>query len=338
MIAAATIAMRDSGVQRSTAAAVLALTIASPAERRPDALAEVAEKQPREQDREEGEVAGDEEALRIDERAQTLRDAEHDSAGERAPKRSGSADHRGFEGEDELGRSGVRIEGRAHAEKGAGDRDRRQSDRGSDRVDAPRVDADEADRVGILRGRADRAPDLGAIEKGLDAAEQNDRDRHGQRGELADRDRVAERPAVVGEIADIGGERTGVGAEALEQEIVDDDREPEGREHRHEQPAARAALEHQALERPADQRHRRRDQAEAEKRLDAEAVGQNEEGVGGQHRQAAMREVDDAHDAEHEREPAGDQRVIAAEQHALNDLVEEDQGGALLSDDRLRPK
>ena len=49
-----------------------------------------------------------------------------------------------------------------------------------------------------------------------------------------------------------------------------------------------------------------------------------------------MGEVDDAHDAEHERQPAGDQRVIAAEQHALDDLVEEDQcGGALLSEDAL---
>ena len=71
----------------------------------------------------------------------------------------------------------------------------------------------------------------------------------------------------------------------------------------------------------------------------SEAVGQNEQSVGRQHRQAAVGEIDDAHDAEHEREPAGDQRVIAAEQHALNDLVEEDQcGGALLGDGRLRPK
>ena len=142
---------------------------------------------------------------------------------------------------------------------------------------------------------------------------------------------VGERPAVVGEIADIGRERARVGAEALEQQVVDDDREPEGREHRHQQPAARAALEHQALQRPADQRHRRRDQAEAEKRLDAEAVGQNEERVGREHREAAVREIDDAHDAEHEREPAGDQRVIAAEQHALDDLVEEDHGGGRLA-------
>ena len=50
-----------------------------------------------------------------------------------------------------------------------------------------------------------------------------------------------------------------------------------------------------------------------------------------------MREVDDAHDAEHERQAAGDQRVIAAEQNALDDLVEEDQGcGASARDDFLQ--
>ena len=128
-----------------------------PPKRGPDALAEVAEEQPREQDGEKGDVAGDEEALRVDERAETLRDAEHDAADERAPQRSGPADHRRLEGEDELRRAGVRVERRAHAEERAGDRDRRHGDRGGDRIDAPRVDADEADRVGVLRGRADRA-------------------------------------------------------------------------------------------------------------------------------------------------------------------------------------
>ena len=42
-----------------------------------------------------------------------------------------------------------------------------------------------------------------------------------------------------------------------------------------------------------------------------------------------MREIDDPHHAEHEGEAAGDHGVIAAEQDALNDLVEEDHVGAL---------
>ena len=74
--------------------------------------------------------------------------------------------------------------------------------------------------------------------------------------------------------------------------------------------------------------------AKAEKRLHPEAIGQNVERVSREHRKAAVREVDDAHDAEHERQAAGDQRVIAAEQNALNDLVDENQGcGASARDD-----
>ena len=158
--------MRDSGVQRSTTA-LPALMIALPPSARPDALAEIAEEQAREQDGEEGEVAGDEEALRIDERAETLRDAQHDPADQRAPERSRPADHRRLEGEDELRRAGIRVEGRAHAEEGARDRDRRQGDRGGDRIDAPRVDADESRRIGVLGGGADGAADRSPVEEDL---------------------------------------------------------------------------------------------------------------------------------------------------------------------------
>jgi hypothetical protein len=64
---------------------------------------------------------------------------------------------------------------------------------------------------------------------------------------------------------------------------------------------------------PADHGHQRDHEPEAEKRLHAETISQNEERVSREHREAAMREVDDAHDAEHERQAAGDERVIAAE-------------------------
>ena len=71
----------------------------------------------------------------------------------------------------------------------------------------------------------------------------------------------------------------------------------------------------------------------------AETVGQNKERVSGQHRQAAVGEVDDAHHAEHERQSARDQRVIAAEQDALEDLIDEDHDAAASPRDGfLRPK
>ena len=55
MTAAAAIATRDCGVQRSTAAALVALMTGLRRERGPDAPAEVAEEQPREQDGEKRE-------------------------------------------------------------------------------------------------------------------------------------------------------------------------------------------------------------------------------------------------------------------------------------------
>ena len=54
-------------------------------------------------------MASDEEALGIDERAETLRNAKHNAADQRAPQRSRPADHRRLKGEDELRRAGVEV-------------------------------------------------------------------------------------------------------------------------------------------------------------------------------------------------------------------------------------
>jgi hypothetical protein len=62
------------------------------------------------------EVASDEETLRRDERAEALRDASA-MPPTSVPIAIPPADHRRLEGEDELRRSGIRIEGSAHAKK-----------------------------------------------------------------------------------------------------------------------------------------------------------------------------------------------------------------------------
>ena len=49
---------------------------------------------------------------------------------------------------------------------------------------------------------------------------------------------------------------------------------------------------------------------------------QQEDQVGAEHREVAVGEVDDPHHAEHQREPAREQRVEAAEQDALDDVVD----------------
>ena len=68
-----------------------------------------------------------------------------------------------------------------------------------DGVDAARVDADEADRVGILGRGADGAAERRAGQEQLQAAEQHDRGGEDQHRELADVDVVGERPGIVGE-------------------------------------------------------------------------------------------------------------------------------------------
>ena len=54
----------------------------------------------------------------------------------------------------------------------------------------------------------------------------------------------------------------------------------------------------------------------------AERGGQHEPEVGATHGQVAVGQVDDPHHAERQREPAGDERVLAAEQQALDDRVD----------------
>ena len=78
---------------------------------------------------------------------------------------------------------------------------------------------------------------------------------------VADVDVVGQRPGIVGERSDKGRERARVGAELLEQQVVDDDRQAERAEDRHQKTGARAALQHGALQRPADRRHRRHERS-----------------------------------------------------------------------------
>src|SRR5947209_15940960 len=63
-----------------------------------------------------------------------------------------------------------------------------------------------------------------------------------------------------------------------------------------------------------------------------------ERDVGADHREVAVREVDDLHDPEHEREPAGEQRVQSAGQDALDDGVDPGHYGSLTSSARSKPK
>ena len=113
-----------------------------------------------------------------------------------------------------------------------------------------------------------------------------------------------------------------VGGEHLEQRILDDDREPEGDEERRQDVLAEGAVEDDELERPAECEHDRDSDEQRQERTDAERRDDHQDEVGCEHDQVAMGEVDQPHDAEDEAEARGEERVEAAEQHALHDRVE----------------
>ena len=68
--------------------------------------------------------------------------------------------------------------------------------------------------------------------------------------------------------------------------------------------------------------HRRQYDQQAREGRDVPVLRQCKQHVGGEHGEAAMRQIDDAHDREHEAQPRCDQRVVAAEQHTLDEGVD----------------
>ena len=92
-------------------------------------------------------------------RAERLRQRQHDAADQRAPQRAGAADDRRLEGEQQLRRAGIGIEGGAHAEERAGQADRDHGDRGGDGVGARARRCRPARRCrGLPRWRGSRGP------------------------------------------------------------------------------------------------------------------------------------------------------------------------------------
>ena len=85
--------------------------------------------------------------------------------------------------------------------------------------------------------------------------------------------------------------------------------------------ADQPAVEHEAHDESAA-----RDQWQADVGIDAEEPPQKEDGVHGQHQQAAMGEVDDVKHAVDQRQSDGDEHIDAAGQQPVQDAGEEDLG------------
>ena len=143
--------------------------------------------------------------------------------------------------------------------------------------------------------------------------------------ELQQRQHADREPAAEIEARDLDGaglELAAVGGEQLQQRVLDDDREAEGDEQRRQQIVAERAVEQPALQHVADRRHHRHHDDERDERIEAERVGRHQRDVGGEHDQVAVRDVDQPHHAEDQRQPGGEHGVEPAEQHALHDDVD----------------
>jgi hypothetical protein len=117
------------------------------------------------------------------------------------------------------------------------------------------------------------------------------------------------------------GHPAGVGRVGLQQQVLDDDRQAERHQQRRRRPAAQGPAEQAQLEhQPQQERQRDHDQhgdpqGHPERRHDR--GGQ----VGAAHGQIAVGQVDHAHDPEHERQADRGQRVGAAQEDPLEDVV-----------------
>jgi hypothetical protein len=139
--------------------------------------------------------------------------------------------------------------------------------------------------------------------------------------EPADGQAVADADAAVLDAA--GVQALGVGREHLQQQVLDDDRQPEGDQHRRQRVgAAQREVQHPVLEQPADAEHQRHHHRQRPQRVDGHGVDDRQGDERGHDRQVAVGQVDQPHHPEHQRQPGGEQRVQAAEQQPLDDDVD----------------
>ena len=113
-----------------------------------------------------------------------------------------------------------------------------------------------------------------------------------------------------------------VGGEQLQQPVLDDDRKAEGDQQRRQQVVAQRAVEHEPLQRIADRRHQRHDDDERGSGSMPSVCVVDQREIGGEHDEVAMRDVDEPHHAEDQRQPGREHGVEPADQHALHDDVD----------------
>ena len=115
-----------------------------------------------------------------------------------------------------------------------------------------------------------------------------------------------------------------VGREALQQQVLDDDGDPERRQDRLHWPGIHGEVEQPALDDVAEDGHDDHDEDQRVERVDVERAHEDQRDVGGHDAEVAVGEVDQPHDPEDQSEPGGEQRIQPAEQEPLDDVVHPD--------------
>src|ERR1700722_17710123 len=214
MTTAATAKMRLAQVPRSTRSVSMSVSRAREQPARPN-----------DQDNQKGDVPSEDLPGRRQRGTDRLRDAQDHAADQRAPHAAEAADDHRFKRQNQPDWTGRRIEVRSDRKQHAGDRGEDHRDAQRNGVELAVVDAHQLGGVGIVGDGAKSAPEAGAVEQKLQAAEREQRDAENQERIDADRD-AAELQARSLDRALL--EPLGVGAEALQQPVLDDDRNAEG--------------------------------------------------------------------------------------------------------------
>src|SRR2546430_5951984 len=174
-------------------------------------------------------------------------------------------------------------------------------------------------RVAVLRRCADGAAEVGARQ---DQEETGD-DEHGERE--GDEERHRERDGGdadrLGRIRSVDGLR--VRAEDEQERIAEDEPHPDGHEDERVLRRVLDGRKEYPLDEGAEEESGGRDSEERQVRVDVEGAEEREGDVHADGHELAVREVDDAHDAEDEREPDPHHGVDAAGEDARGDRLDE---------------
>ncbi len=256
----------------------------------------------------------------IDVGADGLSDADDHPTGERPPETPEPADDHRLEGIEQARRPDGRIERRAHAEVERSNRDDHHGDRHGHGENASRFDAHELRDVGIVRGRPEGTAKRRRVEQGIEQQDDRDCRDEGDKRHHADRKHAAERDR--GGLDGAGREPLAVRRKHLQEAVLDDDRKPERHQQRRQDVGSKRAVEHEKLQRIAGRKHQGERDRGCREGIEAECARRRQDDEGREHDEIAMGKIDEPHDPEDEGQSRREQRVEAAQEHALDDRVD----------------